>query len=160
MAGYSPKYSMSNNAIAAYEDGLRPASKIPGVPAVLIKKHCRPAEWHHSSKAYNRVNFYDPSVVRVIFGIEPHEDYEVDPAAVAALAEFKVGKQPVETHLNCRVEWIEWSGTLRRPKATNRAEEGCTVTVKNQTATIALPGGRTLTRRLDTRGFRFNVIKA
>ena len=62
MAGYNG-FSISNNAVAAYDDGLVPASKVPGVPAVLIKAHCRPTKWHHSSKNYNRTNFYNPAEV-------------------------------------------------------------------------------------------------
>lgn len=63
MAGYSG-FSMSNNAVAAYESGMLPASKLAarigrgataaGVAAVLM-----PSEWHHTSKNYNRTDFYD-----------------------------------------------------------------------------------------------------
>ena len=156
MSGYSPDFSMSNNAIAAYDNGLRPASKIPGVPAVLVKKFCRPDEWHHSSKAYNRVNFYNPAEVRAIFGLEASEDFNADPRAVAALADHKAGGAGSETLLNCRVDCIEWTGSLKRPTATVRSAEGCTVVVKGQTATITLPNGQTLTKRLTTRGFHFS----
>lgn len=158
MAGYNG-FSMSNNAVAAYENGLVPASKVPGVPAALVKAHCRPSEWHHSSKNYNRVNFYDPAEVRAIFGLEAHEDHEADPVAVAALAERKTGaKKSAEALTNCRVEWIEWTGSLKRPKATEMVAEGCTVLVKGQTATITLPSGKTLTKRLTTNGFSFRQI--
>jgi hypothetical protein len=159
MAGYNG-FSMSNNAVAAYNDGLVPASKVSGVPAALVKAHCRPTEWHHSSKNFNRVNFYDPTEVRAIFGLEAHEDYEADPRAVAALAEHKAGaKKSTEVLTNCRVEWIEWSGSLKRPTATEMVVEGCTVSVKGQTSTITLPGGKTLTKRLTTNGFLFRQIK-
>ncbi|MDE2232514.1 MAG: hypothetical protein KGJ90_00080 [Patescibacteria group bacterium] len=159
MAGYNG-FSMSNNAIAAYNDGLVPASKVPGVPAALVKAHCRPTESHHSSKNYNRVNFYDPAEARAIFGLEAHEDYEADPRAVAALAAHKAGaKRAAEVLTNCRVEWIEWTGSLKRPTATEMVAEGCTVSVKGQTATIILPTGKTLTKRLTTNGFSFRQIK-
>ena len=159
MSGYSHDFSMSNNAIAAYDNGLRPASKISGVPAVLVKKFCRPDEWHHSSKAYNRVNFYNPTEVRAIFGLEVSEDFDADSRAIAALAEHKVGGAGIETHMNCRVEWIEWAGSLKRPTATKRTADGCAVSVKGQTATITLPTGETLTKRLATRGFHFRANK-
>ena len=42
MAGYAG-FSMSNNAVAAYDSGLVPASKIPGVPAALAYKGRPPA---------------------------------------------------------------------------------------------------------------------
>lgn len=155
MAGYSPDYSMSNNAIAAYDGGLVPASKIPGIPAVLVKQFCRRAEWHHTSKAFNRTDFFDPAEVRATFGLAMHDDVAADPVAIAALAAHKAGAGSV-THINCRVEWIEWTGTLKRPHATERTAEGCLVTVKGQTATIALPDGKIFTKRLTTNGFRFS----
>lgn len=159
MAGYNG-FSMSNNAVAAYNNGLVPASKIPGVPAALVKEHCRPTEWHHSSKNYNRVDFYDPAEVRAIFGLEVHEDHEADPRAVAALAAHKTGvKKAPDVLTNCRVEWIEWTGSLKRPTATEMVAEGCKVSVKGQTATITLPTGETLTKRLTTNGFSFRQIK-
>lgn len=159
MAGYHD-FSMSNNAIAAYEDGLVPASKIPGIPASLVKEYCWPKEWHHCSKNYNRVDFFDPAEVRAIFGLEESEDYEVNEEAVEALANYKKQKkeQPV-VYKNCKVEWLDWSGgTLKRPVAEEMIELGCTVSVKGQTATITLPNGRTLIKRLKTRGFSFREV--
>jgi hypothetical protein len=145
---------MSNNAIAAYDAGLAPASKIQGVPAALVRQFRSRAEWHHTSKAFNRTDFYDPAEVRATFGLIAHDDHQANPEAVAALAKSKAGAPP-KTHSNCRVEWIEWSGSLKRSKATEHAAQGCTVIVKGQTATITLPGGATLTKRLTTNGFRF-----
>lgn len=156
MAGYSPDFSMSNNAIAAYAEGRVPASKIPGVPAALVRKFCRVGEWHHTSKAYNRTPFYDPAEVRALFGLESSEDYTADPAAVAALAAHKAGAGAADTHTDCRVEWIEWSGSLKRPHATEMTADGCTVSVKGQTATVTFPDGRTMAKRLTTNGFRFS----
>lgn len=158
MAGYHG-FSMSNNAVAAYDAGLVPASKVPGVPAALVAEHCRAAEWHHSSKNFNRVNFYNPAEVRATFGLDAHPDFDADPRALAALAEYKRSRsRGPELLTNCRVEWIEWGGTLRRPTAIARSAEGCTVAVKGQTATITLPDGRLLTKRLSTRGFSFRQI--
>ena len=155
MAGYSG-FSMSNNAVAAYDEGLVPASKIPGVPAVLVKKHCRPDEWHHTSKAYNRTDFFNAARVRAVFGVIMSEDYDADPAAVVALAAHKAGGASVEIHLGCTVEWIEWTGSLKRPYATEMKAEGCTVSVKGATATITLATGASFTKRLTTNGFRFS----
>ncbi len=156
MAGYSPDFSMSNNAIAAYAEGRVPASKIPGVPAALVRQFCRVGEWHHTSKAYNRTPFYDPAEVRALFGLDASEDYAADPGAVAALAAHKAGSDAGETHRDCRVEWIEWSGSLKRPHATEMVAEGCAVSVKGQTATVTFTDGRTMTKRLTTNGFRFS----
>ena len=158
MAGYNG-FSMSNNAVAAYDDGLLPASKIKQVPAMLIERFVRYAEWHHSSKAYNRVKFYDPDVVLATFGLAEAADECGDPIAaapeaIAALAAHKAEKKSGgEVHHNCSAEWIEWSGSLKRPTATERKETGCTVSIKGQTATITLQSGEVVTKRLSTRGF-------
>ena len=74
MSGYYG-YSMSNNAMAAYEAGLKPVSKwtraelleacgdkselvkpltVAELRAVLLYR----AEWHHTSSHYNRTDFY------------------------------------------------------------------------------------------------------
>jgi hypothetical protein len=159
MSGYHG-YSMSNNALAAYDSGLVPAYKVPGVPAALVKAHCTPREWHHASKAYNRVNFYDPAEVRALFGLEAHEEVKPNTQAVAALAAFKAGnRNKGKVYENCHVEWIDWTGSLKRPVATARAMDGCKVTVKGQTATVTLPTGKVMVKRLTTRGFSFHQEK-
>lgn len=156
MAGYQQDFSMSNNAVAAYNYGLLPASKIKGIPAALIDKHCRYEEWHHSSKAFNRVKFYDEAYVRATFGLIAHEDHDPDADAIAALAAHKEARKDAPTvWTNCTAEWIEWSGSLRRPKATEMKATGCTVSVKGQTATITLANGNSFIKRLSTNGFKF-----
>lgn len=73
MAGYS-SYSMSNNAVAAYERGLMPFSKLPKAvrDAVTAWEQALPArnkrehlaeEWHHTSKRFNVTYFYCPNVI-------------------------------------------------------------------------------------------------
>ena len=81
MAGYSG-YSMSNNAVAAYENGEKPLSKwkkadileavktqevelkcspskLQKLPAVLLKEICLCySSWHHTSSHYNETKFY------------------------------------------------------------------------------------------------------
>lgn len=158
MAGYVD-HSMSNNALAAYNYGLVPASKIPGIPAALVKKYCRYEEWHHTSSRYNMTEFYNPAKVRAIFGLETSEDWDVNPSAVAALAAHKTASKSAPTvHQNCHVEWLEWSGTRNHPKATECSADGCSVTVKGQTATITFANGRTMQKRLTTNGFSFREI--
>jgi len=77
MAGYN-HYSMSNNAVQAYNDGLLSASKIAarlkelsprrfrGIKAADIAEHCRYSEWHHTSAKYNATRFYD---LRDVFAV-------------------------------------------------------------------------------------------
>jgi hypothetical protein len=152
MAGYDG-FSMSNNARAAYDAGLVPASKT-GVPAELVRRFVRPAEWHHTSARYNCTHFYDRAEVRATFGLEAHPDFETDPKAVAALAASRAPAAE-QVYGPCRVEWIDWGGTRRHPKATPRTENGCRVVVRGSLATITLPGGGTLRKRIGANGFRF-----
>lgn len=160
MSGYQD-FSMSNNAVSAYRRGSCPASKIPGVPAELVRHYCEPDEWHHSSKFYNRVDFYDSEKVLAIFGIQPSDDYPVDPAAVSALTTYKVEKRAVNstTYSGCTVGWVEWTGTRNYPKAKNRQATGCTVEVKGQSATITFSDGQKMVKRLTTNGFKFSQEK-
>lgn len=153
MTGYNG-YSMSNNAVSAYENGLRPASKIAGIPAVLIAKFMPVGEWHHTSKTFNRTRFYNPNHVRIVFGLDPAADgWEPSPEAVNALA---CARDLFPTlHLRQTVTWIEWAGSFKNAKPVHRHESGCTVSVKGQTATVTLPNGGQLVKRLATRGFSF-----
>jgi len=112
MAGYSG-YSMSNNAVDAYSRGLLPASKIKKVPKNLIELFCDYEEWHHTSKEYNRTNFYNEEYVLATFGIIQSENYEADPSAVEALKKHKPNK--IETkHGTITYAW--WSGSRNYPK--------------------------------------------
>jgi len=170
MSGYSD-YSKSNNAVQAEGECRFPlgrAAKLAGVPKDLVKRFIRTDEWHHTSGWYNRVNYYSVREIRIVFGLEPAATDEADemmdcashnPEAIAALAAFKPTKVETATHTDCVVEWIEWSGSRNHPKATERRAEGCTVAVKGQTATITLPSGATLTKRLATNGFSFKAAR-
>lgn len=82
MAGYADDYSMSNNAVAAYERGLRPRSKwnkrdildtlpanqratlhLDSYPFAFLREHFLSwEEWHHTSKQYNQTDFYLPRI--------------------------------------------------------------------------------------------------
>lgn len=157
MAGYAG-FSMSNNAVDAYDRGLLPASKIGrGIPASLIARHVGHEEWHHSSKHFNEVRFYDPARVLAAFGVEPHPDHEPDPEAIAALAAHKAARADApNVHTGCTVEWLDWGGTRKHPRAYPQRATGCTVAIKGQTATITLPSGSTFQKRLTTNGFRWS----
>jgi hypothetical protein len=147
-------FSMSNNAREAYRSGLVTA-KDTGVPAHLVKRFCRYDEWHHTSSRFNVTFFYDREYVRATFGLEQSEDYDADPEAVAALEEYRRTSSVAKTYDNCRVRWLEWSGTRKHPIATKRSAEGCRVTVKGVTATVETPEGKKFVKRLKTKGFYF-----
>ena len=157
MSGYDFELWMSNNAVQAYQSGLLPASKIGRIPARLIAKFCEPAEWHHGSKAFNEVRFYVPAEVLAAFGLQSHDDYEPNPQAIAALAEYKAERKAraVAVYENCTVEWLHWSGSIKHPTCSERQETGATVEVRSQTAVITFQDGRKLKKRLTTRGFSF-----
>ena len=93
MAGYADGYSMSNNAVAAYERGLRPRSKwnkrdildalpadkraelhLDKYPLAFLREHFLSLEeWHHTSKQYNCTDFYLP---RIPEWVETAEDVD------------------------------------------------------------------------------------
>lgn len=58
MAGYAG-YSMSNNAIAAYDDYKMPLSRAKDALGLKDIGDVSPCEWHHTSSRYNQTNFYD-----------------------------------------------------------------------------------------------------
>ena len=70
MAGYNWRKGKSNNAVQAESDGklvatsfaryVRRWKSLKGCVAADIKEACEASEWHHSSKYYNSVAYYDP----------------------------------------------------------------------------------------------------
>ncbi len=156
MSGYYG-YSMSNNAISAYDAGFVPASKIGhGIPASLIEKYCRYEEWHHTSKEYNITNFYNPVKVLATFGIIEHEYYPVNLDAVQALKEYKEEKKKreVKVYENCTVEWLEWGGTRKHPKAIQCHAKNATVTHDGgQFVKIRLTDGTEFRKKIGSNGF-------
>jgi len=156
MAGYDYSAGMSNNAVQAYSGGLCPASKIKGVPAKLVKEYCSYSEWHHSSKFYNKVEFYDPEYVRATFGLIEHEEYEPDPEAIAALDKYKAERRTPSEEIvyeHCKVEYKEWSVHRNHPVASSCVLKDVSVTVKGGTATF-----NGIQKRLSGKYFSFRVM--
>ena len=141
---------------AAYERGLRPASKIRGVTADLIATFCAPQEQHRTSRRYALTAFYDPLHVRSVFGLV--DGVAGDPAAIAALEVHKTKqikraapKTVVVVRQNQTVAWLEGDGYY----ATSCNKTGCTVEIRGQYATVTHPDwSAPLTKRLTSRGFR------
>jgi hypothetical protein len=152
MSGYDRNAGKSNNAVEAEQNGLVVASvlaKLVKCDLTAVKTYCEPSEWHHTSKAYNRVNYYSTAVL---------EDAET----LAKMREMtKRNRQAKKAkgeigHDDCEVAWIEWSGSLRKPKAEERSASACRVVVKGNTASVFSERGVPfLTKRLTTRGFSF-----
>ena len=134
MAGYH-NYSMSNNAVSAYESGEKPLSKwtkaemvkqaIPYLTCdvslfkrLTVKEMRRVAlcesSWHHTSSWYNKTSFYsiDDDYLSIITDEE-----------IRRIIERRIPKE--ETYeQKCICEFLEWSGTRKHPKATVVTEEG------------------------------------
>ena len=80
MAGYNYRRGMSNNAVDAYRHNIKPISRFTAQDLrdadihislgfarwLAKKKYWKPVAWHHSSKYYNKVNFYSLETLREI----------------------------------------------------------------------------------------------
>lgn len=141
MAGYNG-WSMSNNAVAAYEDGEKPLSKwtktdifdeienqevklkcsmekLRKLPAKALKEVCLTySSWHHTSNHYNRTDFYSLDVDY----IENLIDEKIEGLIRDYKADKKTEDKPLEEKWRCA--FLEWSGTRKHPVATEVIEEG------------------------------------
>jgi hypothetical protein len=137
MSGYHG-YSMSNNAMSAYNDGEKPISKwtksdiistienaaksgdlnlkcdlnvLKKCPSKSLKEMCLSrTSWHHTSSYYNRTNFYS-----------------IDFEKIKSLTNEQLSIEPVEpehTDEIWKCAFLEWSGTRKHPKATEFIEIG------------------------------------
>jgi len=141
MAGYNG-WSMSNNAVAAYEDGEKPLSKwtktdifdtivdteielkcsiekLRKLPVKVLKEVClKYSSWHHTSNHYNRTEFYSLDINR----IENLTDEKIDRLLTDYKEEKKMEEKPSEEKWRC--SFLEWSGTRKHPVAKEMIEEG------------------------------------
>jgi len=138
MAGYY-EYSMSNNAVDAYNAGLLPASKLAKklkVTTSAIKLFMSPSEWHHTSSNFNKTNFYDGEIyLQLINNTVNWFDYDYEDIELAAynlccMHNYTPCENKPEIKYG-RIEWIEWSGSRRYPKAIEREFVG-NVTIKGE----------------------------
>lgn len=103
MSGYNRQKCMSNKAVAAYESGLLPKSKLKSwqkkaVEAGAVMK----AEWHHTGKFYGETDFYNP----VDFEALNPKDFPV------------IKKEKPEENKWYVLVSAEWGGTKSHPKIT------------------------------------------
>ena len=108
MSGYNRQKCMSNNAVAAYEDGLLPKSKLKAwqkraVEAGAVMK----AEWHHTGKFYGETNFYNPA-----------DFEELNPKDFPVIK-----KEKLEENKWYVLVSAEWGGTKSHPKITGANEK-------------------------------------
>jgi len=167
MSGYNG-FSKSNNAVIAECDGRFPASKaakILGVPVKFLKECCGWAnggEWHHTSKFYNVVDYYNAELIRAWLDGQTEADNDELPerSGVAELATWKATqtKTGITVHAGCTVVWLEWGGTRNHPTCRNMKAEGCTVTDKGGSMVeVKLPGGKMMKKGKQTNGFEVTL---
>lgn len=142
MSGYNG-FSMSNNAVTAYEEGQMPLSKwtkaliidaiqdfyyndedlICNFNLNLFKKITLKAmktnflesgEWHHTSNRYNKTSFYNINTDK----IEELNDEKINNIIEETK---KAPKETIETETrNC--EFLTWGGTRKYPTPTTHTE--------------------------------------
>jgi len=140
MAGYSG-FSKSNNALQAEREGIFPASVLArrlGVKPGAIRALLVPCEFHHTSKHFNRTDYYS----------QPETEEALD-----ELRTWKESAKEVQVFENCSGVFLEWSGTRNFPRATEIAFNGARVIKKGEWFTIEL-STRTLRKNGHTRGFQ------
>lgn len=143
MAGYNG-FSMSNNAVAAYNSGEKPLSKwtksnvieaienairdgeltlecslekLKKTTIKILKDMCLyRSSWHHTGKHYNKTDFYSLDTE----GIERLTDEKID--EIIGSNKYKKPIEPTGEKWKCA--FLEWSGTRKHPKATEIIEEG------------------------------------
>ena len=134
MAGYY-NFSMSNNAVDAYECGEMPLSKwskadiiaaidrdmvnddkialIKKAPLKACKRLLTQSSWHHTSLYYNHTNFYTVDNDRL-------EEISIDDLKDL----LKDEKKEDQKEFKVIAHYLEWSGTRKHPKATDHIDEG------------------------------------
>lgn len=143
MAGYSG-FSMSNNAIDAYENGEKPLSKwkkadiVEAVEsyrdenkltfsmdlfgkislAVMKERFLYKSSYHHTSLHFNKTDFYSIDDTE----LDELTDEQIEAIICQSKKENKVELAPCEEVWKCA--FLEWSGTRKHPKATEIVEEG------------------------------------
>lgn len=141
MAGYNG-YSMSNNAVEAYNNGEKPLSKwtkseileaiktdeielkcsmemLKKMPVKSLKKIALyNTSWHHTSSHYNRTDFYSLDSNK----LEELTDEELSKIIEESKQNKKNDTEIVEERWKCA--FLEWSGSRKHFKAIEVIEDG------------------------------------
>lgn len=144
MAGYNG-WSMSNNAVEAYESGEKPLSKwtktaifeaisgnsdynfnsdvisaLKKMPVKALKELVlERTSWHHTSNHYNKTNFYS-----VDFDLIEELTTENLEILLKSAEADKKNESPKDIPEIWECTFLEWSGTRKHPKATEITEIG------------------------------------
>lgn len=141
----------SDRAIAAEGSGRFPASAIAaelGVPTTFISE-CAPGrgEWHHVSKYANEVRYYELEEIRTWLRSNDGQ---------AERQRWKEQKRTRKTviYQNATVEWIEWSGSFKHPKARACSAASCDVVDRGgQFVEVKPPNGTIFKKKKTCNGF-------
>lgn len=155
MAGYSG-YSKSNNAVSAEADGKFPASVVAKklkIPIDFLKEKFEPTEWHHTSARYNKTDYYDLGRVETYLATK---EGKAELAAFKAKAKAKSSTSKGWSKKVLWVKWIEWGGSISRPKPFELKLENVVLTFNGTNSYSWLtPKGEKITKRGTTNGFSF-----
>lgn len=140
-------YSKSVNATNAEEEGKYPATqiaKLTKTEAKWVKETFNPTEWHHTSKHFNKTNYYDLDEVKAFL--------KENPTHFKKWKEKEKGMKPVVRKAK-EVKWLEWSGSRARPKVTERIAKNVKVTYNGKDTYTFKVGNETISKRSSTKGF-------
>jgi hypothetical protein len=152
-------YSMSERAVAAYESGEMPASKLAKalkVSTAAVKAVMSRSSWHHTSKNYNSTDFFS-------WDFEAEGEEAEDQAEVLAkmqafdLVEKSAVKAAPPVEFAAHVKWLDWSGSRNHPTCT-KLEADARVTKKGATYTIQIFGKPSFQKRETTNGLEVRSI--
>ena len=149
---YCDDFSKSINAAQAENFGiysLTQSAKLLGVSPEAIKENMGPDEWHHTSKYYNRTDYYNIQLLLEIkngtANYTPEDnEYEQLEEARELLEKLKAYKKPKLTenkYFAEKVKYVIWSGTRNFPKATEYVFENIEVVEKGQFYIFLTPKG-------------------
>ncbi len=152
-------YSMSNNAVYAYENGEKPISKwtksdilseianideekaalVKDVPLSTLKQNLLyNSSYHHTSSHYNKTQFYavDADVVD-----------SLTPETVAEWKNQKLQAKASENTYRGDIDYVEWSGSRKHPKAENKTLTDVNITEKGSFYIVTDDNGNVLLRK-------------
>ena len=124
MAGYNYEAGMSNNAVRAYHNGVKPLSKITrknldDAGLNITKKfatwlaknnYWRPSEWHHSGgNWFNEVYFYDPEELAELIN---YKEIDIDNLKI----KFEQSNKIIDEGQAVTGTYVVWGGTRNHPR--------------------------------------------
>lgn len=145
MAGYDYGQWKSNNAVAAEEKGLFPASVIGrklGVTAKSIKELMSYSERHHTGSWFNWTAYYD---------------LEEASARIEELKQYDRENKVETKEYSAKVQFITWRGGRRHPKADLHEYESIRVVEKGSFYTFFTTDIGVVRKKIDSNGTHVSI---